>query len=283
MMNSSGRNSKRGWRVLLLSAGLLLLVGSVFAQQAVVDVYQQDVPEMTTLECAKCHIPVFNDLRDAGGLHKQACRDCHEIYHSFTPGLTWEERVPACSSCHDLPHGEELTACLDCHRNAHAPLASMVVAEALVDQCSTCHQDQQQELDQNVSAHSEQACADCHQGERHGQRPFCTLCHEQPHTEFVDNASCSGCHPPHAPLVIRYDNKVDTAICANCHSEQREVQKASNRKHRTLACVICHADEHGNTLNCQHCHGLGPHNPTLLKNFSGCGDCHGDPHGLRLE
>lgn len=282
MMNQKGKSSYRVWQIALLSVLLLLSAGNVFAQDTAVDVYQQAVPEMTTLECAKCHIQVFNDIRDIGGLHKQQCRDCHEIYHTFTPGIAWEDRVPACSNCHDNPHGEEVVACLDCHQNAHAPIQSLVVAEKLVELCGTCHQDQVQELQQNVSAHSEQACADCHLGEQHGQRPLCTICHEEPHTEFIDNTSCSGCHPPHAPLVIKYDNKVETAICAGCHAEQREVQKGSVKKHRTLACVVCHAQEHGNTLDCQHCHGFGPHNETLLKNFSGCGDCHGDPHGLKL-
>lgn len=283
MMNNRGMRGNRIWLTLLVSVFLLALAGNVMAQEAAVDIYQQDVPEMTTLECAKCHVRVFADIRDAGGLHKQACRDCHEIFHTFTPGVAWEDRVPACGTCHDKPHGEEMTACKECHQNVHAPITSMVGAEALAESCAICHQDQQLELAQNVSAHTEQTCADCHMGEKHGERPLCTVCHEEPHAEFIDNASCSGCHPAHSPLVIKYDNKVETAICANCHSEQREVQKASARKHRTLACVICHAEEHGNTLDCQHCHGFGPHNPTLLKNFSGCGDCHGDPHGLTLK
>ncbi|SHI43328.1 doubled CXXCH domain-containing protein [Malonomonas rubra DSM 5091] len=266
-------------RSLVLAVTVLLAcAGSLFAA----DVYQQQVPEMTTLECAKCHVQVFEALRDAGGLHQQECRDCHDKFHTFTPGVAWEDRVPSCASCHEHPHGEELIKCLDCHQNAHAPIESLVVADALAEMCGQCHQGETEQLQQNVSAHTEMACAECHQGEKHGARPACTLCHEKPHTEYVDNAGCASCHPPHAPLVIKYDNKVQSSICAGCHPDQRKFQESSDLKHRTLACVVCHADEHGNIHDCQHCHGYGPHNPELLKNFKGCVDCHGDPHSLNL-
>jgi len=92
----------------LLLASFLALGLSLSVSAAEVDVYQQEVPEMTTLECAKCHVPVFESLRDFGGLHKQQCRDCHEKFHTFTPGVPWEERVPSCVSCHEHPHGEEM-------------------------------------------------------------------------------------------------------------------------------------------------------------------------------
>jgi len=268
------------FRRLLLLAMLLLL--SVAGTATATDIYQQAVPEMTTMECAKCHVQVFETLRDGGGLHQQECRDCHAKFHTFAKGTPWEERVPSCASCHEHPHGDELVVCLDCHQNAHAPVTSLVVAEALSGMCGSCHQTPAQELQLNASAHSELACAECHQGERHGARPQCTLCHEEPHTEFVDNASCSGCHPPHSPLVIKYDNKVQSTLCADCHKEQRKFQESSDLKHRTLACVVCHAEEHGNIHSCQHCHGFGPHNADLVKNFKGCIDCHGDPHSLNL-
>jgi len=280
-MKSRGREMFQR-RLLMLTMALLLGLAGTAGATDVTSVYQQEIPEMTTLECAKCHVQVFEALRDGGGLHQQECRDCHTKFHSFAKGTPWEERVPSCASCHEQPHGEKLVACLDCHQNAHAPISSLVVAGALADKCGECHPDENSQLQQQPSAHTEIACAECHQGERHGTRPACSLCHEQPHTPYVDNGSCSGCHQPHAPLVIKYDNKVQSTLCAGCHADQRKFQESSKLKHRSLACVVCHPAEHGNILDCQHCHGLGPHNATLLKNFSGCTDCHGDPHSLNL-
>jgi predicted CXXCH cytochrome family protein len=261
---------------------LLLMASSLAFAADPADIYQQEVPEMTTLECAKCHVQVFEDLRDSGGLHKQQCRDCHDRFHTFTPGVPWEERVPSCTGCHELPHGEEMNVCLECHKNAHAPLESLVAAEKLADMCDRCHAPQVDELAQTVSAHSEQSCYDCHQGERHGVRPECNACHEDAHAPFVDNAGCVSCHPPHMPTAISYDNKVPNAVCGGCHAEQLEIQQASDVKHKALACVICHAEEHGTIPECQLCHGNGPHNPALLKNFSSCGECPGNPHNLKL-
>jgi predicted CXXCH cytochrome family protein len=269
----------------ILNCCCLLLIGGVVVPSAlaeVADIYAQEVPEMTTIECAKCHLPVFEALRDAGGLHKQECRDCHDKFHTFTPGVPWEERVPSCASCHDLPHGEELTACLECHRNAHAPVESLVVAGQLADLCVHCHQQPQIELEIADNVHGEQSCADCHQAERHDVRPQCSTCHDESHVAFVDNAGCVACHPPHEPNRVEYGTEVDNQLCAGCHAEQSEVLQASAKKHQLLACVVCHAKSHGNMTSCQQCHGNGPHNPTLLKNFTSCSDCHGDPHRLKI-
>lgn len=259
----------------------LFIAGPVFAEDAA-DIYAQDVPEMTTVECAKCHMQAFEALRDAGGLHKQQCRDCHDKFHTFTPGVVWEDRVPSCVSCHDYPHGEEMSACLACHKNAHAPIESLVASEKMADMCDRCHQQPLEDLNQTDNAHGGQACADCHQGVRHGERPHCSLCHEEVHTPFVDNAGCVACHPAHAPNSIQYGTEISNLICAGCHADQHQVQQASKKKHKLLACVVCHAKEHGNITSCQQCHDNGPHNPTLLENFTSCSDCHGDPHRLKL-
>jgi predicted CXXCH cytochrome family protein len=261
--------------------GLLLFAGTSVAAD-VTDIYTQDVPEMTTIECAKCHLQVFETLRDAGGLHKQECRDCHDKFHTFTPGIPWEERVPSCASCHDYPHGEVMTACLECHKNSHAPIESLVVAEKLADMCERCHQAQGEELQQGDSAHSGQSCYDCHQGLQHGVRPKCNLCHEESHAPFVDNAGCASCHPPHVPNKVTYGSKIPNSMCGGCHADQLQVLQNSDRKHKSLACVICHANEHGQIADCQYCHDNGPHNSALLKNFDSCNDCHGDPHRLKL-
>ena len=283
MMGMKSMKNCRRWLLSLVAfMSLFLLVAGAAAAREAVDIYQQDVPEMTTLECAKCHRQVFEALRDAGGLHKQQCRDCHDKFHSFKPGVPWEERMPACSSCHDFPHGEAMNICLECHTNAHAPIESLVATALLADLCDRCHQAQAEELSQGISGHSSQSCFDCHQGERHGVRPQCNLCHEEAHADYVTNAGCTNCHPPHAPNRISYDNKVPNSLCGGCHADQLQIQQASEKKHKELACVICHAKQHGHIPDCQYCHGNGPHNQVLLKNFNSCNECHGDPHQLAL-
>ncbi|WP_303722008.1 cytochrome c3 family protein [Malonomonas rubra] len=269
-------------RSLFLFGVLLLLSIATAAAEEVVDIYAQEVPKMTTLECAKCHVQVFTDLRDNGGLHKQECRECHDKFHTFTPGVAWEDRVPSCTGCHEYPHGEDMNACLECHQNAHAPIESLVVAGKLAELCVKCHQEPQTELQQPGNVHGGQECGDCHQGARHGSLPNCSECHDGAHTAYVDNAGCTACHPPHEPNRINYGTDIANDICAGCHVDQFEVLQASEKKHSLLACVVCHAKEHGSITTCQQCHGNGPHNPTLLENFEKCGDCHGDPHRLKL-
>ena len=259
-----------------------MLTGPAFASDEVVDIYQQQVPKMTTIECAKCHMSVFTDLRDHGGLHKQQCSDCHEKFHSFTPGIPWEERVPACNDCHDNPHGEEFVDCKGCHQDGHMPLASLIAAAELAEQCVSCHQQAAADLLLEDNSHGGQECSDCHQSEKHGERPQCNSCHDDSHAEYVDNSGCVTCHPYHQPNKIAYGTEIPSEICAGCHSDQQQELLESEKKHKLLACVICHAEEHGNVTGCSDCHGNGPHNPELLKNFTSCNDCHGSPHGLKL-
>ncbi len=269
---------------LVLLAGVLAMVllsgPCAWAEDA--SVYQQQIPEMTTLECAKCHVGVFTTLRDHGGLHQQPCRDCHEIFHTFTPGVPWSERVPACSQCHDNPHGEAQSDCLACHKNGHAPVFSLIPAAEMGDRCSACHQPETAAIALEGNAHGGQECIDCHQGERHGETPNCSECHEETHTPYVDNRGCIACHPPHEPNAISYGTDIDDNLCAGCHTEEFQTLQTADKKHKLLACVVCHPGQHGRVTGCVDCHANGPHNPTLLKNFSGCRDCHGNPHSLKL-
>ena len=71
--------------VVVVSGCLLMSTTGIVVAADVADIYQQDVPQMTTLECAKCHLQVFEALRDEGGLHQQQCRDCHDRFHPLPP------------------------------------------------------------------------------------------------------------------------------------------------------------------------------------------------------
>jgi len=245
------------------------------------EIYQQTVEPMGTLECARCHYSVFEAIRDKGGAHQLACGECHEIFHTFRPGKKWEDVVPACSDCHDSPHGGAMPDCIRCHENAHAPVADLNVV-AMEQDCSGCHSQPADELKDHPSAHTDTGCTDCHH-DRHGFIPGCTECHEQPHVRYRDNSGCKGCHPVHKPMVIRYDERTDDGICAACHDGESQQLLSGNKKHRFLKCVFCHSDEHGFIPKCQACHKNGPHSRDLLEKFRGCNNCHGDAHSLSLQ
>lgn len=246
-------------------------------------VYQQEVPRMTTLECAKCHPEVFKTIRDQGGLHRLECQDCHVKFHNFQQGLSWEERMPDCSTCHEPVHGEAFLKCLSCHRNAHAPVASMVGADQLAGQCTSCHASAAQKIKDSPSAHTEISCSDCHH-DRHGYSPSCNECHPEPHTPFESNAACMECHLPHTPLDITFGEKVANSLCRQCHAGAGASLAQSDKAHGGLKCVFCHAGQHGRVPTCQECHGeAGPHNAELLQDFESCQDCHGNAHSLTLE
>lgn len=248
------------------------------AAQAETDVFSQPIEPLTTLDCARCHEQIFSDLRDSGGAHQMVCRDCHDSFHNFKRGLSWDERVPACTTCHETPHGEDadMVACLTCHSNAHAPVASLKI-DQLEPLCARCHQQPAEQMTR-PSAHSDLACNDCHQ-ERHGYRPKCIECHEEPHSPFHSSGDCMQCHPVHDVSQLLYGEQISNSACAGCHAEPGQQLKQGHLAHSLLNCTFCHADEHGNTPSCQTCHDT-PHSPEMLKEFDGCNACHGGPHDL---
>lgn len=262
----------------IVLGSLLLFAATCAMANAAEDLFSQKVEPFTTLDCARCHEQVFNDLRDHGDAHRMACRDCHETFHSFGRQLQWEERVPSCRSCHDYPHGNAapMTACLSCHRNAHAPLASLDIA-TLEPLCAHCHSAAAEQL-QQPSAHADLSCNDCHQ-QQHGYLPKCTECHEQPHSVFESSRGCMQCHPVHNVSQLLYADDIPNLACAGCHEQPAQQLEKGHLAHSQLRCTFCHADGHGNTASCQECHD-SVHSREMLAGFSGCNDCHGGPHAL---
>ncbi len=246
------------------------------------EVYRQKVAQMSTVECGKCHYEIFTSIRDQGGRHQLECRECHNKFHTFTPGVAWADRVPACNDCHEGVHEGHFPQCLSCHQQAHAPIASLVEADKLAADCGRCHSPVSTALQAHPSGHAEMGCSDCHH-DRHGFKPGCNECHPQPHTPFKSSPECLNCHPAHTPLTIAFGDKVENLVCQGCHEDPAAVLKSSKKRHAALKCVFCHAETHGTIPSCQQCHGNGPHNPELLKGFGGCLECHGDPHGLTLS
>ncbi|MBN1932095.1 MAG: hypothetical protein JW786_10865 [Desulfobacterales bacterium] len=266
---------------------MLVLFASTFAwaeisvEEEGPDIYGQEVKQLTTLECARCHYTVFSDIRDQGGAHRLACRKCHVTFHTNKPGKDWKDVVPDCNSCHKQYHGKEFPDCLRCHANAHAPVASLDI-EKMTNDCTACHKKQAAETKKYSSEHAEMACNACHHS-RHGYLPKCTECHEKPHAPYTNNAGCMGCHPPHSPLEILYTENTANEVCAGCHDAVVAKLAGSDKEHTFLKCAFCHAAKHKFIPTCQSCHENGPHREDLLKKFKGCGDCHGDAHLLRLQ
>lgn len=278
----------RSW---IISAFVILLLGGAHAGFAATEaekptqeenIYKQEVPEMTTLECAKCHRQAFKTIRDQGGRHQIACQDCHITFHNFQEGLSWEERMPACADCHAGVHAGSFPECYSCHRNAHAPVTSLVGADQLAGNCTACHGAAEETLATHTSGHTELGCSECHY-DSHGYLPGCTECHPEPHAPYEENSDCTTCHAPHAPLEITLEEGVANRVCTACHDEVGQRLAQSGKKHQALSCVFCHAGSHGSSATCSECHGEGPHSSELLKKFGECQNCHGDAHGLSLR
>ena len=240
--------------------------------------YENQVVPLTTLDCARCHYPVFTTIRDKGGKHQLECQFCHESFHTYRPGKDWSQEVPDCTNCHGEIHGDAFMDCLSCHGNAHAPIAGLTNMVTLEKDCANCHTAQKSEITTFPSAHGMISCSDCHQTQ-HGNIPNCVECHEEPHTEFVDNTGCMGCHPVHSPTQISYSDDTPNSSCQGCHEEITSHLVNTTKRHATLQCAFCHTQTHGTIQQCQDCHGL-PHSQAMLSKFNGCLDCHGDPHAL---
>ncbi len=255
------------------------------SEQQASDIYSEDLKPLDTRECARCHYGVYMTIKDAikqgEGVHRLDCKFCHEKFHSFQRGLTWDQRVPHCQDCHELPHGETepMTKCLGCHANAHAPVLSIKL-EAVEPYCARCHTDQKEEMTRYPSGHSAVECSICHH-DRHGFKPACTECHEEPHTPFRDNQGCMTCHPVHMPANLNYGPEMPDNVCAGCHDGPAGRMKITRSKHGKLHCAFCHARKHGDIPECQVCHSI-PHAEKMIKKFGSCSKCHGNPHDLNL-
>ncbi len=246
------------------------------------DPYAQEIKPLTTQQCGQCHFSVFEGIRDNGGRHKIHCRECHTTFHSFRPGMAWSDAVPQCTTCHDEAHGPAFPDCLSCHTDPHAPISSLTDLDVLTKSCKTCHSRQGKEVIQFKSAHTEVNCNECHHT-KHGYRPDCTECHSEPHTDFIDNAGCMGCHPAHSPREIHYPATTENQVCSGCHAEVNQVFVKSSKKHASFKCAFCHSDRHGFIPDCNKCHGE-PHSKKMMARFeNNCTSCHGDPHSLTLK
>ncbi len=242
--------------------------------------------------CSACHPQPVADLTTAGGAHKEqlGCVECHAAHPPA------ENVIPACASCHassDNAHFS-LDGCVDCH-NPHRPILEDI--SGLTDSrpiCAGCHAAADKQLSEQISAHSSQACVDCHQ--QHGDAPSCLDCHEG-HHEAMMQADCLSCHQPHAPLQIAMSEKSAAQLCSACHSKQVAAISEAGASHRDkLSCAGCHQVHPA--AACTQCHAEHPqqgagipescficHAPSSHPHYAvgSCQDCHQPHQPLALD
>jgi hypothetical protein len=250
------------------------------AEEKPVSPYALEPEPLSTVECGRCHLPIYNQIKHEGGKHQIECRQCHVKFHAYNPiKQNWKEIMPKCETCHGLIHGQKFAACAQCHSNPHAPKTQMAMTPEFAKMCGDCHANVGQELQKNPSKHTKVACDMCHH-DRHGFIPSCMECHK-PHTANQKVEECLSCHPVHSPLNISYAKTVPNAVCGSCHGPVFNKLEASASKHRMVTCAQCHS-KHRYIPKCEECHGK-PHGEGLLKKFPNCLQCHIDVHDLPLK
>ncbi|HEB70215.1 MAG TPA: cytochrome C [Desulfobulbus sp.] len=249
-----------------------------------------DTPKsLAPVQCGSCHEGEYKRLQASKSKHRFECTDCHEQLHAYVPTKkNYQEILPKCSNCHDLPHGEAFTKCLGCHQDPHTPLTipfSGVSQEIKnkagkkVVACEVCHYNPEgKEFETHPCKHNtEVGCTGCH-ADKHGVRPTCFDCHE-PHVEGQVYKDCLVCHSPHsAKNIKKYPEDTNNNICGSCHTSEYQHLQTNKTKHSALYCATCHV-KHGQIPKCRNCHGE-PHGAALHKRFPRCLECHIDPHNL---
>ncbi|MGE4296505.1 MAG: hypothetical protein AB7E47_00630 [Desulfovibrionaceae bacterium] len=224
-------------------------------------------------QCVVCHPQEPATIAMSGGLHKTnvGCQDCHTEHPP-----QGKNAIPKCSVCHSGKAHYELENCSKCHANTHAP-RDIAFSEDYTAPCVTCHPQQGDEVAKHPSRHAELPCTQCHT--KHREIPSCLDCHEK-HTPDMDLASCTSCHPVHMPLDVTYSKDTPSRYCASCHDNASKILSHNTTKHHDLSCVFCHRDQHKMIPPCFACHPQ-VHPESMLKKFSGCGECHSSAHDVR--
>jgi len=239
--------------------------------------YSLDIKPLTPADCGRCHLSVYNQIKNEGGKHKIECVQCHTKYHVYNPiKQNWQEIMPKCQTCHGLIHGDKFASCGACHSNPHAPKTQMAMTQDFAKVCGDCHGKVAQEIQKNPSKHTQVTCAMCHHS-KHGFIPSCMECHK-PHSEGQTVKDCLACHPVHSPLMISYPDTVKNEVCGSCHAAVYKKLSANLSKHANVACAKCHS-RHRYVPKCEECHGK-PHGEVVLKKFPNCIQCHVDVHDL---
>ncbi|MDT8442452.1 MAG: cytochrome c3 family protein [Desulfuromonadales bacterium] len=242
--------------------------------------YAMEPAPLQPAECGRCHPGPFGSLKAEGGKHRFPCQGCHEQFHAYDPRKgNYDDLMPKCASCHELPHGPVVTDCLACHSNPHAPRRIPVV-ERLTRACADCHAGPDEDLKVAPSKHSGVGCQGCHAGQ-HGYVPDCFECHTGHYPEQTV-VTCADCHRQvHRPLDVPLTAETDARTCGVCHESAFGKWQRTPSRHGQVNCGSCHA-RHGDIPDCRSCHAQ-PHDPNQLARFPNCLTCHLDVHDLPVK
>lgn len=244
------------------------------------ELYAGDAQPLTPTQCGQCHAAHYGNLKSQGGRHRFACQECHKSFHAYNPTkgvAAYQELMPKCAACHDLPHGKAAPDCSNCHNDPHA-IKKPVMGARLTAACGDCHAGPKAELAANPSKHTKVACDRCHTS--HGFKPNCSMCHKAHYPEQGFD-TCTKCHKVHKPTLVTYASDTENATCASCHGEIAGKLKKSPSKHAAVSCATCHQDKHKAVPQCTECHDA-PHAKVFLERYPNCLACHLDPHNLPL-
>ncbi len=290
MSSHTQRNKLIKIIMLALAATVLLVTGAASAATAQqrtslpaldTSLYETVPQPLQVSQCGQCHPSHFGNLKEAGGLHRFDCRECHEVFHAYNPlKKNYADIMPKCATCHSPPHGKKHVECLNCHSNPHTP-RRVPMSHMLASICSDCHSDQAEQLQAKPSKHTQQQCSSCHHN-RHGYIPSCAECHE-PHFAAQAMSTCTQCHDVHQPLDIGLSEAVDVQTCDACHDDIYSKWSGTSSKHGEVSCALCHT-KHGLIPECTDCHTPPESHATkLLEMFPKCLTCHLDVHDLPVK
>jgi hypothetical protein len=242
------------------------------------ELYASDPQPLTPTQCGQCHVSYFHNLKNDGGKHRFECQECHKAFHAYNPTkgvAAYQDLMPKCASCHNLPHGQAFSDCASCHNDPHA-IKKPVMGTRLARACADCHAGPNAELTENPSKHSKVACDKCHT--THGFKPNCSVCHKA-HYQEQGFDTCTKCHQVHKPKLVTYGMDAQNATCASCHLQAADKLQNSPSKHSAVSCASCHKAKHKAVPQCTECHE-SPHPKAFLDRYPKCLTCHLDPHDL---
>jgi formate-dependent nitrite reductase cytochrome c552 subunit len=181
--------------------------------------------DVSALECATCHIDLYNANPTHPGQKPTTCADCHNTTNWNAAGHP-EAAFPiasgphtniACATCHDASLGSPVkganTNCIQCHKQPdmdpkHVGVGGYAYSNTKKNFCLTCHptgsgaSHPENPFPIKNSNHSGIACATCHnpaRGSVASQNIDCYgsgACHSDSHNYTpATPARCFSCHP----------------------------------------------------------------------------------------
>jgi hypothetical protein len=177
--------------------------------------------DVSNLDCASCHMDLYNAQPDHPGQKPTTCADCHNTAswgaahpEAAFPIASGAHANIACADCHDSTLGGPAkganTNCLTCHAQGvcdpeHVGVGGYGYDTSKPHFCLTCHPDgkaashPESPFPIKRGNHAGIACNQCHKstlGSSYKTNFDCWSCHTDQHRNpSHDPQACFGCHP----------------------------------------------------------------------------------------